>query len=89
MVLAGTLAARAWTAGIRRVAGPSHRSTSAGTLAELASAFNMPPQACARRYGQVTLPEHDRSWRFNAALGFTKRRYEAAGPLPTAARRRR
>ncbi|MGF6527660.1 type I-F CRISPR-associated helicase Cas3f [Variovorax sp. PvP013] len=44
------------------------------TLAELAAALDMPLQVCARRYGQVTLPEHDRGWRFHPALGFTKRR---------------
>lgn len=44
------------------------------TLAELATAFDMPLQECAQRYGQVTLPAHDRGWRFHPALGFTKRR---------------
>jgi CRISPR-associated endonuclease/helicase Cas3 len=44
------------------------------TLAELAAAFDKPLQDCAQRYGQVTLPEHDRGWRFHPALGFTKRR---------------
>ncbi|CAN7153009.1 type I-F CRISPR-associated helicase Cas3f [Pseudorhodoferax sp. LjRoot39] len=43
-------------------------------LAELAAALDMPLQACAQRYGQVTLPAHDRGWRFHPALGFTKRR---------------
>jgi len=44
------------------------------TLTELATAFDMPLQECAQRYGQVTLPAHDRGWRFHPALGFTKRR---------------
>ena len=44
------------------------------TLAGLVCAFGMPPQACAQRYGQVTLPAHDRGWRFHAARAFTKRR---------------
>jgi len=44
------------------------------TLAALAAAFDRPLQECAQRYGQVTLPAHDRGWRFHSALGFTKRR---------------
>ncbi|WP_225783626.1 type I-F CRISPR-associated helicase Cas3f [Xenophilus sp. Marseille-Q4582] len=44
------------------------------TLADLAAALDMPLLLCAQRYGQVTLPDHDRGWRFHPALGFTKRR---------------
>ena len=47
------------------------------TLAKLAAGFEMSPRECAQRFGQVTLPEHDRGWRFHPALGFTKRRQGA------------
>lgn len=43
------------------------------TLADLAAAFDIPLRRCAERFGQVTLPDNDRGWRFHAALGFTKR----------------
>ena len=43
-------------------------------LTDLAAALNLSPEACAKRFGTVTLPEHDRGWRFHAALGFAKRK---------------
>ncbi|MFT3718982.1 type I-F CRISPR-associated helicase Cas3f [Pseudorhodoferax sp.] len=42
-------------------------------LTALAQHRGRPLQACGQRYGQVTLPEHDRGWRFHPALGFSKR----------------
>lgn len=40
----------------------------------LATELNLPLDVCAKRFGTVTLPEHDRGWRFHAALGFAKRK---------------
>jgi CRISPR-associated endonuclease/helicase Cas3 len=43
-------------------------------LDELAQELDMPLEACAKRFGTVSLPDNDRGWRFHPALGFAKRR---------------
>ena len=43
-------------------------------LRELAAARDMTLSECARRFGTVTLPDHEAGWRFHPALGFSKRR---------------
>lgn len=43
-------------------------------LTRLAAELDMPLADCARRFGTVTLPQHDNGWRFHAALGFTRYR---------------
>ena len=43
-------------------------------LRELAAARDMGLPECARRFGTVTLPDHEAGWRFHPALGFAKRR---------------
>lgn len=43
-------------------------------LDELAQELDMPLEACAKRFGTVSLPDNDRGWRFHYALGFAKRR---------------
>jgi len=42
-------------------------------LTELAQERGMTLEACAERYGTVTLPESMQGWRFHPALGFIKR----------------
>ena len=42
-------------------------------LTELAQERGMTLDACAERYGTVTLPESMQGWRFHPALGFIKR----------------
>jgi CRISPR-associated endonuclease/helicase Cas3 len=42
------------------------------TLAELAQDLDLPFNACAKRFGTVTLPEHDDGWAFHPALGFVR-----------------
>ncbi len=44
------------------------------TLADLAQDLDMPLDTCAKRFGTVTLPEHDDGWAFHPTLGFTKGR---------------
>ena len=41
-------------------------------LTALATELDVPLEACARRFGTVTLPENIHGWRFHPALGFTK-----------------
>lgn len=43
-------------------------------LTELAQERGMTLEACAERYGTVTLPESMQGWRFHPALGFTRSR---------------
>lgn len=43
-------------------------------LAALAEERDMTLEACAERYGTVTLPESPQGWRFHPALGFTRNR---------------
>lgn len=43
-------------------------------LAALAGERDMTLEACAERYGTVTLPENPQGWRFHPALGFTRNR---------------
>ena len=43
-------------------------------LAALAEERDMTLEACAERYGTVTLPESGQGWRFHPALGFTRSR---------------
>lgn len=43
-------------------------------LATLAEERDMTLEACAERYGTVTLPENPQGWRFHPALGFTRKR---------------
>ena len=43
-------------------------------LAALAEERDMTLEACAERYGTVTLPESQQGWRFHPALGFTRSR---------------
>ena len=43
-------------------------------LAALAGERDMPLEACAERFGTVTLPESHQGWRFHPALGFTRTR---------------
>lgn len=43
-------------------------------LVALAEERDMTLEACAKRYGTVTLPEHPQGWRFHPALGFTRYR---------------
>ena len=42
-------------------------------LRELAEARGIGLSECARRFGSVTLPDHEAGWRFHPALGFSKR----------------
>lgn len=42
-------------------------------LVALADEMDMDIDACARKFGVVTVPENDNGWRFHPALGFTKR----------------
>ncbi|MPN35009.1 hypothetical protein SDC9_182503 [bioreactor metagenome] len=41
-------------------------------LAALAEERDMTLEACAERYGTVTLPKNPQGWRFHPALGFTR-----------------
>ena len=41
-------------------------------LAALAIELDVPLDACARRFGTLSLPKNDNGWRFHPALGFTK-----------------
>ncbi len=41
-------------------------------LTTLATELDMPLDACARRFGTVSLPKNANGWRFHPALGFTK-----------------
>ncbi len=41
-------------------------------LAALAIELDVSLEACARRFGTVSLPKNDNGWRFHPALGFTK-----------------
>jgi CRISPR-associated endonuclease/helicase Cas3 len=41
-------------------------------LTALAIELDVPLEACARRYGTVSLPENINGWRFHPVLGFTK-----------------
>ncbi|MNR35781.1 CRISPR-associated nuclease/helicase Cas3 subtype I-F/YPEST [compost metagenome] len=43
-------------------------------LDELAQELDMTLEACAKRFGTVSLPANDRGWRFHPALGFAKRK---------------
>ena len=43
-------------------------------LAALVEERDMTLEACAERYGTVTLPENPQGWRFHPALGFTRKR---------------
>ena len=43
-------------------------------LTALAEERDMTLEACAERYGTVTLPENPQGWRFHPALGFTRNR---------------
>lgn len=43
-------------------------------LAALAEEWDMTLEACAERYGTVTLPENPQGWRFHPALGFARNR---------------
>ena len=43
-------------------------------LAALAEERDMTLEACAERYGTVTLPVHPQGWRFHPALGFARNR---------------
>ena len=43
-------------------------------LVALAEECDMTPEACAERYGKVTLPESQQGWRFHPALGFGRKR---------------
>ena len=43
-------------------------------LTELANELDLSLEACARRFGTVTLPESTNGWLFHPALGFTKAR---------------
>ena len=43
-------------------------------LRKLAEARDMRMPDCARRFGTVTLPDHEAGWRFHPALGFARRR---------------
>ena len=43
-------------------------------LTALAEEWDMTLEACAERYGTVTLPENPQGWRFHPALGFTRNR---------------
>jgi len=43
-------------------------------LVALAEERDMSLEACAERYGTVTLPENQQGWRFHTALGFTRHR---------------
>ena len=46
----------------------------ASTQFLLAEERDMTLEACAERYGTVTLPENPQGWRFHPALGFTRQR---------------
>ena len=35
---------------------------------------DMPLEACAKRFGTVSLPDNDHGWRFHPVLGFAKRK---------------
>ncbi len=41
-------------------------------LTTLAAELELPLDACARRFGTVSLPKNANGWRFHSALGFTK-----------------
>jgi CRISPR-associated endonuclease/helicase Cas3 len=42
------------------------------SLTTLAAELDIPLDACARRFGTVSLPKNVNGWRFHPALGFTK-----------------
>ncbi len=42
-------------------------------LRDLAATRDIDVSGCARRFGTVTLPEHETGWRFHPALGFARR----------------
>ena len=43
-------------------------------LSDLADAMEMSLSDCARKFGIVSLPEHEGGWRFHPSLGFAKRK---------------
>ena len=43
-------------------------------LTTLAAERNMSPGECAKRFGKVSVPDHERGWRFHPALEFSKRK---------------
>lgn len=49
-------------------------SVTQAAMRELAQELDMPLEACAKRFGTVSLPANDRGWRFHSALGFAKRK---------------
>jgi CRISPR-associated endonuclease/helicase Cas3 len=44
------------------------------SLAELASALDMPVRRCAERFGTLGIPPNETGWRYHPALGFARRR---------------
>ncbi|EPC00315.1 hypothetical protein L861_07405 [Litchfieldella anticariensis FP35 = DSM 16096] len=43
-------------------------------LVALADEMDLPLEACARKFGTVTVPKNDNGWRFHPVLGFTKQK---------------
>ncbi|NMG34920.1 type I-F CRISPR-associated helicase Cas3 [Azoarcus sp. TTM-91] len=53
--------------------GPWAHADYLGALTELAEERDMPLEACARRYGTLSLPDSEQGWRYHPWLGFSRK----------------